>query len=1010
MRIKELANTVIASFVSLAIVVGDMGFLFASARLVAFARGPYNAVATVMAAVAMVEARDAYAQTPEELGSTSGAVDPDDPEAMQRGRSAAAAAMRDIQRPGMDGFTLRIQKPDGTYWEQNMGERADGTTYTEADLATMRQGYGDPLTSESQAQAFESEESQFMLGTFKNHGHTGVHSEPGIVGTEDALRQMEASNSWQNLYGDCGTVQRGNQDAAVIPEGERQTCYRVEAPSTENCEIESHPRLRPKDNIPTAVTVVSAAAIGGSNFALPIVSALERAPNTSVAAYVFNGEGTSLPITTIPNDGSSTYATMKGWGESVRDPNVTARFNTAVQGSPRDQAAVLDFLAHQLANRTEPRKIMLVLTASNVDASWGHACVYTAAGTYEAGTGRAICRTIEVQDNYRGSIIWAGIGPGANSTYQSRWDYFAGGQWSNASESNSNAYLMLLETMDAFDIDHVYYPERCIRTAEMIQSGVYDGTLQCTSPAGVLNTGAGQYMDGCNIIDGVFVCNDQHSPATSMQEPPITQATDGTSIGKACGKVQAQITSFCWTGVDGVHYCEYGSGGSTAPLCDNLPAGCGRMKSTCVESTRDDEGHCHVYFEEYACGRNTNEAVSTTGGGCGEPIPCMDGECMDDPPEQNENWVQTFTMLQAVEWAGKDAANCNPETGDCPLFPGEQMYCRQRKSYIDVPCCDDAPHVGLTEYMTAMKIIYKGMQASGSVDWLAAQFTGSGWWQSLSSGTANVWSTVSKPFVTAYESLAESSAGWLAESGTETAAETLTASTIQQQLMDQAYRFLNTINPDLANFFFQPAVDAAGQATGSYVLSAAMQQVMAFISFVMWVYMIYQLAQIAFTIFADCGENDGIQGMFNVKREQLKLCHVMPRCDKPGSFGITKSKTLYGCCFSSPLSRILQEQIRPQIGLSWGSNCNPNCSSITLADLQRIDWSLVDLSEWTEILFASGILPDGEAAEAAKTNETTATSNRDDPSTYDTPDANTRRDNRTQYVETFGEEPSGGGP
>ena len=52
------------------------------------------------------------------------------------------------------------------------------------------------------------------------------------------------------------------------------------------------------------------------------------------------------------------------------------------------------------------------------------------------------------------------------------------------------------------------------------------------------------------------------------------------------------------------------------------------------------------------------------------------------------------------------------------------------------------------------------------------------------------------------------------------------------------------------------------------------------------------------------------------------------------------------CCFNSELARIINEQGRAQIGKTWGSDTarNPDCSGFTVAQLQSLDFSQMDLS------------------------------------------------------------------
>lgn len=66
------------------------------------------------------------------------------------------------------------------------------------------------------------------------------------------------------------------------------------------------------------------------------------------------------------------------------------------------------------------------------------------------------------------------------------------------------------------------------------------------------------------------------------------------------------------------------------------------------------------------------------------------------------------------------------------------------------------------------------------------------------------------------------------------------------------------------------------------------------------------------------------------------------------------------CVFSSKLTRIIQEQGRPQLGMVWGSSRNPDCRALSTEEVGRLDWSRMDLSEFYQDAQA--------AAEAAAQN------------------------------------------
>lgn len=52
------------------------------------------------------------------------------------------------------------------------------------------------------------------------------------------------------------------------------------------------------------------------------------------------------------------------------------------------------------------------------------------------------------------------------------------------------------------------------------------------------------------------------------------------------------------------------------------------------------------------------------------------------------------------------------------------------------------------------------------------------------------------------------------------------------------------------------------------------------------------------------------------------------------------------CCYNSRLARIVQEQGRRQLNKSYGSPQNPDCTGLTSAELESLDFSRIDLSEF----------------------------------------------------------------
>jgi hypothetical protein len=52
------------------------------------------------------------------------------------------------------------------------------------------------------------------------------------------------------------------------------------------------------------------------------------------------------------------------------------------------------------------------------------------------------------------------------------------------------------------------------------------------------------------------------------------------------------------------------------------------------------------------------------------------------------------------------------------------------------------------------------------------------------------------------------------------------------------------------------------------------------------------------------------------------------------------------CCFNSRLARIVNEQGLAQVGRGFGSATSPGCSGFSVAELQALDFSRMDLAEF----------------------------------------------------------------
>ena len=113
---------------------------------------------------------------------------------------------------------------------------------------------------------------------------------------------------------------------------------------------------------------------------------------------------------------------------------------------------------------------------------------------------------------------------------------------------------------------------------------------------------------------------------------------------------------------------------------------------------------------------------------------------------------------------------------------------------------------------------------------------------------------------------------------------------------------------------------------------------------------------------ANCCTNSGaLVGLANCSAEEVELAeerhagntrYLGQYCARRTFFGVCIRRARAWCVFGSKLGRILQEQGRAQLGVGWGS-----CRGLTVAEVERIEFDRLDLSEFTENLMDGGQEP-----------------------------------------------------
>ena len=105
---------------------------------------------------------------------------------------------------------------------------------------------------------------------------------------------------------------------------------------------------------------------------------------------------------------------------------------------------------------------------------------------------------------------------------------------------------------------------------------------------------------------------------------------------------------------------------------------------------------------------------------------------------------------------------------------------------------------------------------------------------------------------------------------------------------------------------------------------------------------------------AQCSDEE--KALMQAKEKKLTISLGQYCAEKVLGVCIRKKKAY--CTFDSKLARIVQEQGKPQLGMHFGSAEHPDCSAITPEQMQQMDFSSIDFSDFYNDLHNNMTLPD----------------------------------------------------
>ena len=529
----------------------------------------------------------------------------------------------------------------------------------------------------------------------------------------------------------------------------------------------------------------------------------------------------------------------------------------------------------------------------------------------------------------------------------------------------------------------LWKPKDCLDAALAIQDGMAEGQFKCTDMPEMT-------ASGCAWISGVLVCPHH------LAESPLP------GISRFCRKVKVESNFIfnkgdtgCWNVVVGFDkngnaiYEEVCGGqnlGGNLDTCKPYKEDpkCKFVSSVCTGGmTGNVTGTCYVNDVTYDCGKDVKveDVNAETTYDC-NGIACLGEQCIDVDRTQSTDFAKVNAILNAMQYMAQDMEctgldeNGNPmgdQNIDCTVFGGKGGYCKIAVGGWQ-DCCEPVGGPGIAEYIAMIQAGQKlhsamvswgnSVNAAGPATSIGAEIAGSyaKAFGEITSVFKNGGEWFSNAFVTAADNIYSNASKFLS-SPLE-----WFVGTVKKQLSEAS---LNAITDMFRKAGFENTANVIGGATGSTqgqegeigeailkdMFGDAMgEAVGSVITFVGWVYLAYQIANLVIQLVYKCEKSE----YELVSQRETKNCHYIGSYCKDKKLGMCIVKHRVYCCYQSPLSRIINEQIKatqPEIlsnGGDWGDPKNPKCDGIPLNDITKINWDLINLDEWTALLVSSG--------------------------------------------------------
>lgn len=480
-----------------------------------------------------------------------------------------------------------------------------------------------------------------------------------------------------------------------------------------------------------------------------------------------------------------------------------------------------------------------------------------------------------------------------------------------------------------------------------------------------------------------------NGPPIKMLDDPMCWEADAQPFA-SCTTVndsEGKLLSFMRNDQKWLTDCNLTTDDNDVPL--NTSTSCKRLEQQSCDSRflGAFTGQCYNPTINYDCGTtkdvNIPVIVEELGDACSGAMRCIGTEC------HRPNLAGTHGGDFATAVGAMEAVNAMVEdmicleTGEKPtsvdqvctpyIFGGKPMYCKipiGNEIGLTPNCCKEARKgasvaPGWMEYLAALQTMQKLGQRLGVME----AMKGSDIYSHISSffgevkaPVADAYINASKyvtdqfitPFRAGFDNLFGGGAAPIPVDGiAKTGAVDTLVQGFQQQMMQGLQSALQFISPDLSSMVIQTGT------SGGLEFTPGMENLLG-------AFQIYSIARLIGHIIFACKQEEFEWGM----NDKWRLCTFADSCcsKKVPFIGCVEKRQLY-CCYKSIATRVISTQLitknltgsrakgfrTANDGRKLGG-CNINCGGFTAFELAAVDWSKVDLTEWTDALIESGQL------------------------------------------------------